>query len=534
MPTDNNRDRIKDERGHHQATYLAAGRATVIIISLTFFSKVLALSKEIFTADVFGTSPELDVFNIAFAIPGLLSLVIASAVQAVLVPLYFEWRQKNSPKGVNERLSSVIIFCICLIVILTTACVFTANYYFPLVGFGLDETMSALGEHIEQQLALIILLEGSAALFAGVLQAWKMFSAISLAQSFANIFLILFLLLFREWGVWLMVYGSLAGSLGKLIFLVAATAKTGRLTIRVLPFQWRECRVFLSLSLPLLGADLIANANLLVDQSIASSLEAGSVSALRYAFRLNDLPSQLLFTAIAQAIFPYISEQVADLDYAGLRYIFYRSILFIAIFAIPTTIYVEFHALDIVTALLKRGAFDDESVKNTALCLQLYALGLSFIAYSFINGAFFTAMKYVKSLLYIGLLSLVLNALLDLLFIKLFGGVHGVALSSSVISLVVGLLFFSLLRRRLRLSMTASEIRSLLIPVLASAVAFAACAVILPWMSSLPVWPRLILSSVLFFAVYTGVMFGFRTKEIGDAMGGGLLKIWRGRRNSSA
>lgn len=172
----------------------------------------------------------------------------------------------------------------------------------------------------------------------------------------------------------------------------------------------------------LAGSVLIANSNLLVDQSMATQLSAGGLSTLRYAYRINDLPLQLIVLALSKAILPFVSEQVCDGDSSGLRRIFAQSLASLGLIAFPVIALVMLFAGDIVVVLLRRGAFDAEAARHTVLALRCYTGGLFFFPYACINGAFFCALRRAHALFVMGIVSVGLNFGLNGLFLRLMGG----------------------------------------------------------------------------------------------------------------
>jgi putative peptidoglycan lipid II flippase len=225
------------------------------------------------------------------------------------------------------------------------------------------------------------------------------------------------------------------------------------------------------LILPLLGSELVVKSNLLIDQVMASQLPAGSVSTLRYAFRINDLPIQVVIMAISKAIFPFISKQAIEKDYKGLQDIFNRSLTLLGFITFPIIALVGLFSLDIVALLLQRGAFDAYATQQTAQTLVFYNIGLFFAAYAFINGAFHCALKNTKPLLYLGFLSLVLNILFNFIFMHIWG-VQGIALSTSVTLGIVCTVFFFLLKRKLHVTDLSHTFMQLLKTAAASACMF--------------------------------------------------------------
>lgn len=487
-------------------------------MAITLLDKLLAMSKEILTARIFGISPDLDVFNLSFAIPGIVSALFCEALHSALVPLYMDWRKTSAPQSTVENVQSAFLASFGLLLMATGACYILSPWMFPLVGFGMSEEMQRLGITMEQALAFLVVLEGVSALFSGLLRCLNRYAAITFAQTFINVFLITMLLTLGKLGIWVLVVGTLTGAAAKLLFLVSVTSREKFGLSRSLSFRRDETAQFFRLAFPLLGGALIVNANLMVDQSMATMLAPGGVSALRYAFRLNDLPLQLLFVALAQAIFPFISDQAARNDLDAIRHIFKRSLLFIALIALPATFYMEFHARDIVVALLKRGAFGESAVELTTRTLRCYSAGLFFLAYAFTNGVFFTALKRARALLVMGIFSFILNAVLNLAFIRLFGQVYGIALSSTVMTALTVIVLFIILRRQLDIRFSRSYCVSLALPIFASTAATILCLVLSPAIDTLDVWPRLLLSSSVFSVTYAITIGYLRTREIEETL----------------
>lgn len=505
---------------NHKDMYSAINKATLVILTWTFLDKVLAVAKEMLQAREFGIEVGLDVFNLAFAVPGLTVLLIDVAVYSAFVPLYSEWRQRFSEKELRDRTMTVFVVGMLGIFLIAMTGYAMAPWFFPPIAHGMAPAQQHLGVAMVRTLMLLIVLEGASVLFAALLQAWKLFAVVTLAQSAINISLILFLIFARDMGIDLLVWGTLAGCAAKLVFLFAWVSQKGFHFFRPFSFAGSELSAFLSLALPLMGSALIVNSILVVDQSMATQVSAGGVSSLRYAYRINDLPLQLLVIAITRAIFPYISDSAAKDDRESMRYVFNRSLIFIGLISFPMTVFVVIFAPDIVSVLLKRGAFGEEAALRTTLTLQCYVLGLYFFAYGYINGAFFSALKRARTLLFMGVLFLLLNVALNVLFIWLYKEVYGIALSSSLSAFIVCVLFIIMLHKQMRFSLGGSEIKSILLPLAVAAILGAVCYLLrgMPGGLDLPQLVSLLLWAAFYFLGYAGLLLLFRTPEIMEVL----------------
>lgn len=443
-----------------EETYSQIGKASVIIVSLTFIDKILAVVKEIAIASRFGISPSLDVFNIAFAYPGILLLLSSGALLSTFVPLYLEWTQRLPRVEANARTLALFLSCGILFAAIAAGSCLLAPYFMPLLGPGFDSEQLLLGIELERWLVLLIVLDGVGIILNGLLYADKRFTALYTAPLFINCAVIGFLLFQSQLGIHTLVWGFLAGSLMRLCYLILVVRLSGFRFLARPHFDRIALLAFLGLAFPMLGSELIANANILVDQIMATQLSAGSVSTLRYAYRLNDLPIQIVVMAFSKAIFPFVSERALEKDFAGLRDLYRNSLILLALLTLPITGLVFLFAREAVSLLLQRGAFDQEATNLTAATLQYYSCGLFFYGYTFVNGVFFVALKQTSTLFRMGCLSLVLNCSLNILFMT-FMGVRGIAFSTTVTLGILSAGFVFLLKGHLQVARVASYFREL-------------------------------------------------------------------------
>lgn len=247
-----------------------------------------------------------------------------------------------------------------------------------------------------------------------------------------------------------LAWGFLLGTLGKVFYMAFMLGRGGGNFFGRLNFDRSKLLAFFFLAVPLLGSELISNANLVIDQVMATTLDPGSVSTLRYAFRINDMPIQVIIMAISIAIFPFISEQALKGDYKAMGDVFKQSVIFLGFLTLPIICLVLIFSQEVVAILFERGAFDHNATKQTAQTLLFYSLGLFFLAYAFINGAFFSALKKTKTLFYMGCLTVTLNITFNVLFMRIWG-VKGIALSTTFTLGIVAFLFMFLLNQKIQI-----------------------------------------------------------------------------------
>lgn len=428
--------------------YDSIGRAGAVIILLTVADKILAVVREMIVASRFGISSRLDVFNLAWGVPGIICLFFSGALTGAFIPLYVQWSHTRRPHEVRNAAMILIWGSAGLFAILTVVLIAAAPFLFPLLGFGLPGELRDFGVTILRLLALLVLFDGSGILLGALLQAEKSFFVLQTATLSINVVTITVLMLLSEkMGIFALVTGLLAGTVCKTACMAVALRRRGFGLFRKLSFDREAVRTFVLLALPLFGSELVVNLNFLVDQVMAGTLSAGSISTLKYAYRVYDMPIQIIVIALARALFPFASEAALDTSRESMRGMFQHAIIFLGLITAPVICIGSLFSHEIVQLLFERGAFDAAATRQTAHAFVCYNVGLFFYAYSFINGTFFSALRATTVLFGMGCLSIILNVALNVLLMS-FMGVQGIALSTSITAGIIGSVFIALLVRR--------------------------------------------------------------------------------------
>jgi putative peptidoglycan lipid II flippase len=490
------------------------GRASVIIMVWTLVDKALAIAKEMLTAHRFGVSASLDVFNVAYSFPGTVVLLFSASFMSAFVPIYLEWRNRSSREA-DSHATWLIYFTTLLFAALTLICFVISPEIIQVIGYGFQPEEKQLAVMLERLLILLIFIDGAGILFRGILLARKMFFHLFVAPISVNITIIFFLIYDMGLDIYALVWGFLVGTLIKTVYMGIALRREKFQYGTPIPFDHQKMKAFWLLTIPMLGSQLIANSNLLVDQVMATQLSEGSVSTLRYAFRINDLPIQVVIMAISRAIFPFISEEAAAGNRDNLQDIFKYSLIFLGFLTIPITCLIVLFSEDIVILLLKRGAFDLEAARQTAQALVCYSLGLFFYAYTFINGTFFAALQKTNMLLYMGIVSIFLNVLFNFLFMH-FWGAKGIALSTSATMGIISIWFIYLLKRHLGIT-NLSQTLSSFTRIIFAAAGMLGVGLITVKLFELTLIIRLIYVPIATIAAslcYIGIIWQFRTADL--------------------
>ena len=192
----------------------------------------------------------------------------------------------------------------------------------------------------------------------------------------------------------------------------------------------------------------INDLNAIVDRTLASTLVAGSISALNYSNKLNNLVLGVFIAAITTVIFPLLSKELNNGTISGMKQIMGRGINLILIITVPATVGLIVLATPIVQVAFQRGAFDAMATSMTSQALIFYALGLVAMAIRLLLTRAFYSLQDTKTPMVNGAISVVFNVVLNLILVQ-FMAHAGLALATSIATTIATFLMFRGLKKKI-------------------------------------------------------------------------------------
>jgi putative peptidoglycan lipid II flippase len=232
-------------------------------------------------------------------------------------------------------------------------------------------------------------------------------------------------------GIWALVYATLAGSLLHALVVVGMMEAHGynfRLRWHGMTEATREVAHQYG---PVLLSGVVASGGLLVDQSMAAMLPAGSVSALVYGNRFVSVVLTLMAGAVSTAVTPYFSRMIALRDGAGCRHTLHTWVRLTALVSVPLTAVMIASSHFVVRIAFEHGAFTPRDTSVVAAVMTMYAIQIPFFVVSRVYYRFIIAMRRTDLALYCGVLNLILDIVLNLILMRWLG-VAGIALATSL------------------------------------------------------------------------------------------------------
>ena len=418
-------------------------RDSVIVAICTIAAKAVTAGKDIYLAGAFGIGDTLDIYLIGLAVPLFLSGVIISILQSLSIPEFVRSDEKKTDIGGMFQcwlLTGVGIGLAC-----TLICLVTSSWIIPIITSGFDATKTEATLNVFFILINILWIRAISATASSILHARKKFVVATISQAAlpAVMIAVIYLWLGTYPAATLISLAALAGfGAEAILLLISAYSEIGSISSP----KWAEYSSRFKLIYPQAAALLIGSIALgltiLIDQAMASSLDAGSVSALGFGLRIAEILIFLTAAAISTSVFPYFSNLVEKEDFEYLKALQRKIVIAVLGLSLVPTIFFFLASEQLVSLVYERGLFTDADSALVAQIQALYVLQVPFYTASLVYVRLFSAIRRNEILMISTLISVATNVIFNYWLMQSMG-VAGIALSTSLVN-VITLVFLAI------------------------------------------------------------------------------------------
>lgn len=429
-------------------------RAAGVVSIFTFLSRILGLVRDILIANFFGSGMSADAFFVAFRIPNLLRRLFAEgSLTVAFIPVFTEYLQNKSKQEAFLLARVVLTFLVCIVTVITILGIILSPLIVRVIapGFGGMGEKYALTVFLTRIMFPYIFLVSLLALFMGILNSLKHFSAPAIAPIFLNLSMIAVLIFIvpsmRAPTVGLAL-GVIVGGVIQVALQIPFLMKEGLSFVPKWNIRHPALKKIGMLMLPTVFGSAIYQINQLIGTLLASLLEEGSVSYLYYADRLVQFPLGVFAIAISTAVLPSLSREAAAGDIYRLKQTLSHALRLTMFITIPAMAGLIVLRQPIITLLLERGAFTSSTTTMTAQALLYYSIGLWAFAGLRVFVSAFYSLQDTKTPVKVAVVAMIANIAFSL---ALMGPLKhgGLALALSLASTLQLIMLIFLLQKRL-------------------------------------------------------------------------------------
>lgn len=416
-------------------------KSSIMVVMLIFLSKFLGFIREAVIAAYYGANWETDAFCLAQSIPTVILSFIIAVLTTLIMPMYIEKSEKVNENSANQYINAVLHNVFILLVIITIIGVVFAEQIVIVFAPSFSGATKELAINLTRILFLPVVFVGITNVFSTILNAKKKFVVPRLIGIPQSIFMIFATILCSGTiGIYSLPIGTIIGNTIMLLISCFFVKKIYTYKV-VFKLEAEDKFKIKTLVLPILIGTSISQINVVVDKIFASGLNEGSISALSYSEKLTSFLTGAWNTAIVTVMFSYISTAYAKNKMDDLKHYLSSSIVYIFCFAAPVTMITVLFSTEIIEIIFGRGNFDTEAVRLTALALMCYAPSMLAYGLRDMLSRFFYAIQDTKTPMINSSFSVVLNIVMNAIFVSVFG-VGGIALSTSISVIIVTMLLF--------------------------------------------------------------------------------------------
>ena len=444
-------------------------RAAAVVVAGFLTSGALGLVRTAVIAAVFGTDVQVEAFFAAQRIPeALFVLVAGGALGSAFIPVFTRYLDNDDANDHAWKLASATMTLSAgAALLLSLLAMLTAPLYVPLIApESAGPGVQLLTTRLMQLMLITPVIFSISGLLMGILNAHQLFMLPAIAIGMNNIGLIVGALVFTRLiptadgapSVFGLALGAVFGALLHLAVQLPGLSRIqGRLRLSI---DWRLEGVseILRLMAPRVLGLAVVQINFLVNVRLAFPMAEGSVAAITYAWTLMFFALGVIAQGVGTALFPTLSALYAEGNMDSFRDRLasaMRSVLFLSI---PATVGLMLVSEPLVGTLFGgRGAWTEQSTQAVAWALAFFSLGIAGHSLLEVLSRAFYALHDTWTPVWAGMLAMVSNITLSLVFIQFIGEpgnlargpFAGLALANALTTLAEGVLLWWLMRRRI-------------------------------------------------------------------------------------
>ncbi|NSW81894.1 MAG: murein biosynthesis integral membrane protein MurJ [Syntrophothermus sp.] len=425
-------------------------KAAGLMMVTAFLSRLLGYVRDWFIYTHFGETYATDAFNAAFSIPDFIyMLLVGGALSSAFIPVFSSMIATERREEAYRTAGVVVSYMlVAMAVLISIAFIFTE----PLVHLlapKLPAPFLKLAAHLTRIMFIQMFFMALNGIAMGILNSHHHFTTPAWGGILYNLGIITVgAALVSKLGIAAFSWGVVVGAFCNFVIQIPALKSTG---LKLYPsLDWRNegFRQILVLMLPVAMGLAVTQFNLFVSQNLASGLAEGTITALRIAQRIMQLPIGIFAISIAIAVFPTLTSQAArgeTDDFKRTLNLGLRQVFFITI---PSALGLMAIGEPAIKLMFEWRRFTAEHTIATAQALFFYSLGLvPYSALQVLNRAFY-AIKDTVTPVSAAVVTIFANIVLSIWLVKPLAHV-GLALAYSMAGYINMIILMLMLRKRL-------------------------------------------------------------------------------------
>ena len=407
-------------------------RTVLILIILSFISRISGFLREVFMAWRFGATIHTDTYIAALTVPVLVISFVTVGLSNSLIPVLAAAEKKGQREVFFNRLLTVVgvIAVVFMLVIIVLA---KPLNQIIVRGFSPEEINRVA--YYSRMLAVPGLFQLLSFAIMGYLQQNNRFYIAATASIPMNFGTIIGAIVSPDpTNITVLVIGTIIGYLLQLLWVVFPLARTKFRFRFDFDLKDEHFRMMALLIVPVIITLSASQINGIINRAIASSLAEGSISLLSYVQKVNGLFYQTLVVTLSTVLFTRQAKLSSNQDWKGIFQVTRNNLSSVMMLIVPIMLGMMFLSTQVIQIVFQRGAFTAEDSVKGGLVLLFYSPSLIAMSSTELLSKMFFSMRHPKKPMIATLVNISLNIVLNLLVYRTYG-IYGLAAAASIASL---------------------------------------------------------------------------------------------------
>lgn len=424
-------------------------KSAAMISIMTLISKFLGFLREVEIATKFGSGMETDTYFVAMTATVIIVGTLGSAVNTTLIPIFAEIEERYGRKGKLNYLNNIINLVLLVTITIMVLGFFGSPIIIKVLAKGFKGEQFDLAVKLNRIGLPIVVMLGFTHVLGGLLNSSKIFGPPAIAGIPYNIVFLIYLFLFaKNPKIETLMFITVLGTFLQLLTHIPAVRHMGYKFRPGLNLRDPFLKKAMMLTVPVLLGSAVQQINVVIDKTLASELATGSVSALNYANKINEMVIAVFIMAITTVIFPMLSGAFAKDDNEQVVEILSQGVNIILLITVPATIGLVLLAKPLVYLFFEKNAFDARATLMTSNALIFYSLGLVGASLRLMLNRVYYSFHDTMTPMKNGAIAVGVNVLMNLILVKYMAH-SGLALATSISATVTTILLFLDLRKKM-------------------------------------------------------------------------------------
>lgn len=412
------------------------------VIILVLVSKCLGFVRESFVATIYGAGYISDVYVIEDGLINAIYTVCAGVISTTYIPKILELNKKKkdafTSNYFNILLSIMILVSIFMIIFSPIILKILVPGFYSMYSTDVIHSLIII-TRINMVSLILVFIENYLIV---ILQANNYFIFSSLQGIVLNFSVIIYLAFFNQYEITGIIITKIIAHLLNAIMLIVFInyKKTFKYHFIYNIKDNNIAEVFRNAT-PVLVVNIVSQLNYIVDRSMASGLDSGSMALLSYANTIASLLYSVVGTSICNIAYTKISEKQGDKIKIGKSFNEYLDLLLCIVLPCCVVMCVD---SDILCGIIYgRGKINSDNINVLSRILWLYIPSNFAMCVRDLYNRLLYINKNTKIPSLINMIGLILNIIFNFVFTRLIG-VYGLALATSltgVIALIVSQIY---------------------------------------------------------------------------------------------